>query len=131
MAGFNYFWGKTKCKREDLGNYKTADLAPVCGKNMEQIPMEAISRHMEEQEGPYEQPAQFYHGQNLLFQSDLYEAMPGFADAGSAADVLPSNFGKAFDTVFSSVLAAQVGRHKLVSQMTRCAAGLLGSKASG
>lgn len=48
---------KTNHKREDLRNYKLANLTPVPGKIMEQTPVEAISRHTEEQEGPYKQPA--------------------------------------------------------------------------
>lgn len=48
---------KTNHKRDDPRNYKLASLTPVPRKIMEQIPAEAISRHTEEQEGPYKQPA--------------------------------------------------------------------------
>lgn len=72
------------------------------------------------------------HGRTCFSNlTDFYEEMPGFADAGSAAVILHSNLSKAFDTVSSSVLVAQLGRYKLVSQITRCVAGLLGSKVGG
>lgn len=35
--------------------------------------MEATSRHTEDQVGPSKQAAEFYHGQDLLFPSDLCE----------------------------------------------------------
>ncbi|KAK4831283.1 hypothetical protein QYF61_016753 [Mycteria americana] len=81
--------------KEDLEKYRPVSLILVLVKVMEQIILSATTWH--EQSSHQAQSS-------LISLISFYDKMTRLVDEGKAVDVVSLDFGKAFDTVFHSIL---------------------------
>ncbi|RMC19574.1 hypothetical protein DUI87_03132 [Hirundo rustica rustica] len=98
-----------KGKREDTGNYS---LTSISGKVMEQLILEATSKHMEDK------VISSQHGFNkgTLCLTNLiafYDWTTGWIDVRKGVDIVYLDFSKAFDTVSHDILIGNLRKHGL------------------
>ncbi|PKU43592.1 rna-directed dna polymerase from mobile element jockey-like [Limosa lapponica baueri] len=93
-----------KGKKEDPGNYRPISLTSIPGKSMEQLILDVISKH-KEQEVTGSGQHRFTKGKSCLTNLiAFYDVKTGWLDEGRAADVIYLDFSKAFDTVSHNLL---------------------------
>ncbi|GAB0207604.1 mitochondrial enolase superfamily member 1 [Grus japonensis] len=86
-----------KAKKEGPGNYRLVSLTSVPGKIMEQILLETMLRHMENEE----------------------DGVTALVDKGRATDIIYLDLCKAFDTVPHNILVSKLERHGFDGWTTR------------
>ncbi|KAF4795873.1 RNA-directed DNA polymerase from mobile element jockey-like protein [Turdus rufiventris] len=99
-----------KGKREDTGNYS---LTSISGKVMEQLILEATSKHMEHKVIRSSQHG-FNKGTSCLTNLiDFYDGTTGWIDVRKGVEIVYLDFSKAFDTVSHDILIGNLRKHGL------------------
>ncbi|PKU38768.1 rna-directed dna polymerase from mobile element jockey- hypothetical protein [Limosa lapponica baueri] len=94
-----------KGKKEDPGNYRPISRLSVPGKIMEQLVLDVIAKHIEDQEILGSGQHRFTKGKSCLTNLiAFYDIITGWLDEGRAADVTYLDSSKAFDTVSHNIL---------------------------
>ncbi|PKU30008.1 rna-directed dna polymerase from mobile element jockey- hypothetical protein [Limosa lapponica baueri] len=100
--------------KEDPGNYRPVSLTSIPGKVMEQLILDAISKHVEEKKVIGSGQHGFTKGKSCLTNMiAFYDVITGWLDEGRAADIVYLNFSKAFDTVSHSILIGKLRKRGL------------------
>ncbi|KAF1469936.1 tRNA-specific adenosine deaminase 1, partial [Megadyptes antipodes antipodes] len=78
-----------KARREDPGNYRLVGLTLIPGKEMEQLILETISRHMKDKKIVKSSQHGFTKGKSCLTNlKDFFDEVTGLVDEGRAVDVI-------------------------------------------
>ncbi|GAB0179458.1 mitochondrial enolase superfamily member 1 [Grus japonensis] len=98
----------TKGKTEDPGNHRPVSFNSTPGKVMEQLILEATSKHVEEKVVRGGQHG-FPKGKSRLTNlTAFYNSMTRWVDEGRAVDVVYRDFSKAFDTISHNILIGKL-----------------------
>ncbi|GAB0175572.1 mitochondrial enolase superfamily member 1 [Grus japonensis] len=103
-----------KGQNEDPGNYRPESLASMLERVMEQIILNAITWHV--QDNQVIRPSQhgFMKGRSCLTNLiSFYDKVTHLVDEGKAVDVVYLDFSKAFDTISHSILLEKLAAHSL------------------
>ncbi|KAJ7404471.1 RNA-directed DNA polymerase from mobile element jockey-like protein [Willisornis vidua] len=91
--------------KEDLGNYQTVRLTFLPGKVVEQIILEAITKHVEEKKITGCSQYRVFKGKSCLTNLiAFYDGMAGWVTRDRAVNVVYLDFNKAFYTVSHNTL---------------------------
>ncbi|GAB0188707.1 mitochondrial enolase superfamily member 1 [Grus japonensis] len=94
-----------KGKKEDPGNYRPVSLTSVPGKIMEKIMLGVIEKHLKDSAVIGHSQHRFVRGRACLTNLvSFYNKVTHLVDQGKPADVIFSDFSKAFDTASHSIL---------------------------
>ena len=89
-----------KGEKEDPGNYRPVSLTSIPGKVMEQLILEAVSKHVEEKKVIGSSQHEFLKGKSCLSKLiAFYDEMTGWMDERRAVDAVCLDFRKAFNTL--------------------------------
>uniref|UniRef100_A0A8B9PKM6 Reverse transcriptase domain-containing protein n=1 Tax=Apteryx owenii TaxID=8824 RepID=A0A8B9PKM6_APTOW len=103
-----------KGKEEDPGNYRPVSLTSIPGKVMEQLILNAISKHVEEKKVIRSSQHAFTKEKSCFTNLiAFYAGMTGWVDEGRAVDVVYLDFSKAFDTVPHNILIGKLRKRGL------------------
>jgi len=109
-----------KGKKEDTGNYRLVSLTLIPGKVVEQLILEAISRHMKDKKVIRSSQHGFTMGKSCLTNLINFEdEMTNVVDEGRAVDIVYLDFSKALDTVSQMMLIQKLVKYGLDEQAVR------------
>lgn len=93
-----------KGKKEDLGNCRPVSLASILGKVIEQLILDAVSRHVKDKRVIRGSQHGFTKGKSCLTNlTAFYEDITRWIDDGEAVDVVYLDFSRAFNTASHSI----------------------------
>ncbi|GAB0203973.1 mitochondrial enolase superfamily member 1 [Grus japonensis] len=103
-----------KGQKEDLGNYRPVSLTSVLGKVIEQFILNAITWHVQDNQGIRPSQHGFMKGRSCLTNLiSFYDKVTCLVGGGKAVDVVYLDFTKAFDTISHSILLEKLTAHGL------------------
>jgi len=103
-----------KGRKEDLRNYRTVSLTLMLGKIMEQFILNALIRHVQDNQGIKPSQHGFMKGRSCLTNLiSFYDQETHLVDEGKAVSVIYLDFGKALDIVPHSILLEKLAAHDL------------------
>ncbi|GAB0175624.1 mitochondrial enolase superfamily member 1 [Grus japonensis] len=109
-----------KGRKEDPGNYRPVSLTLVLKKVMEQIILNAITWHVQDNQVIRSSQHGFMKGRSCLTNLiSFYDQVTCLADEGKAVDVFYLDFSKTFDTISHSILLEKLAAHGLDGRALR------------
>ncbi|NXU52090.1 LIN1 transcriptase, partial [Turnix velox] len=109
-----------KGKEEDPSNYRPVSLTCIPGKEMEQLILGTISRHIKDKQVIRGSQHSFTKGKSCLTNLiTFYEHITKWVDDGKGVDEVYLHFSKASDTISHSILATKLTKRGLDDGVVR------------